>query len=334
MLPQKARSWFEAWLVKNNLPQLTRIEGLAGDGSVRTFYRLRIANGYSFVLLCDPEWIFSKDYAAHQAHLKNKNIPVPEFFEVAPTLGYLIMEDLGDELLQARLLKKNAEKKKWLLEAVSLIVQLHGRTYPVPSDLPAASRRFDAHKYWDEISFTIEHLHTRYLNLPPLSTNQIGELKHFCKLIENIRPLVFSHRDYHTRNLLLKNEAIFMIDFQDARLGPPHYDLASLLYDAYVPLREMEREELIETYQDQISKFALSHEINWQTFRHDLQRIAYQRVLKAAGSFASFYTRFGKKTHLSYLLPALGYAEALQEKAIPKNEVSVFNVKQWMVTKP
>jgi len=192
----------------------------------------------------------------------------------------------------------------------------HGKTFPVPPSVPASARRFDAQKYFDELGFTDEHLARQFLGLPGSMPSQSKRIREFCEKIAQITPDTLQHRDFHTRNLVVHEKKLFVIDFQDARLGPPQYDLASLLYDAYLPVSEDERSELVATYRTELKSYEdLYEKIPWESFAEDLLCIAFQRVVKAAGSFASFYTRFGKETHLPYLLPALRSALELRQKS-------------------
>jgi N-acetylmuramate 1-kinase len=294
----------ENWLTSQGIATDFSLRRLAGDGSTRSFYRLSSKKG-SFIVLHDPEWTLSQDYPRHQKFLKERGLPVPAFYETDPKAGVLMMEDLGDELLQFRLLAKPADKMSWLHSCAALLSDLHGKTYPVPKDLPVSTRSFDEQKYFDEMGFTLEHLHEKYLGLPAFSDTKKRNLRNFCGKLASFRPLVFCHRDYHTRNLLLHREKLVMIDFQDARLGSPHYDVASLLYDAYVPVTESERRQLFETYKKGFPLYPLGKEISWDRFEEELSWVAYQRTIKAAGSFASFFTRYGKKTHLPYLIPLI-----------------------------
>ncbi len=312
-VPKEVSSWLERWISMQPFSSSTCVAcvPLAGDGSTRTFFRVTWEK-QSRVLLCDPDWISSKDYPAHQLFLARRTIPVPKFFDIDPDSGFLVMEDVGDELLQRRLGKLPKDKMSWLQRAATLLGQLHGTTYPVPTDLPAATRRFDAQKYFDELCFTEEHLSQNFLGLPQVNEAQRSQIRDFAGSIGQLGPDTFQHRDYHCRNLLVHEEKLVMIDFQDARLGPPHYDLASLLYDAYVPLDAGERALLLSTYVEELKKYPnLYEKIIWDSFEEDLRRIAFQRVVKAAGSFASFFTRHGKRTHLPYLVPALRSAREL-----------------------
>jgi N-acetylmuramate 1-kinase len=319
ILNQSVHTWLEHWLSSQRISKPVQITPLAGDGSQRSFYRLKLSDSENFetnslVLLSDPEWLSSKDYPAHQAYLAKLGHRVPRFIAVDPKVGCLLMEDLGDEYLQTRLATSPSKRLDWLKKAVLTLAELHSKTYPVPESLPAAQRRFDAEKLEQELSFTFEHLERGFLEQKQPNPARARAVRSYCEKLGDLRPLVFCHRDYHSRNLMVCNSELYLIDFQDARLGPPQYDLASLIYDAYVPLRSEDRTVLTDLYVNEVRSTPLGTKINFELFERDLEWVAFQRVVKAAGSFASFYTRFGKQSHLTYLLPALDTASALQKK--------------------
>jgi N-acetylmuramate 1-kinase len=331
-IPEALISWVEKWVsTRKGTAKTHRIVPLAGDGSPRPFFRL-ITQSENFVVLYEPAWILSRDYAAHQEYLKSRGVSVPAFLTVDAKSGILVMEDLGDELLQKRILSRPDEKMPWLQRAVTLLAEFHGKTYPAPASLPGAQRAFDETKYSEELFFTLEHLSTKLLGHAPPSEAQKNVVREYCGVITKIGTEVFCHRDYHTRNILVKDAGLYLIDFQDARMGSPHYDLASVLFDAYIPLTDAERDELRAAYQATMKKYPLYDKIRWDTFAADLDAVAYQRVVKAAGSFASFYTRYQKQTHLPYLKPALETAGILAKRCsrIPKNLQSVFPLENWL----
>lgn len=301
-----------------------KITTLAGDGSQRVFFRVAFGEKRA-VVVADPGWRFTGDYAPLQRFLASKGLPVPDFFVEDPKNGFLMMEDLGDELLQHRLLAAPKDRMRWLTAAVTLLADLHGKTYPVPPGLPLNGRRFDAKKYKEELAFTTEHLHRGLLGLPAPSEAQEKNVGLFATSLEDVDAWVFCHRDYHSRNVLVHDEALELIDFQDARLGPVHYDLASLVYDPYVPLSPEERHALVAAYQKAITSHALAKELDDLHFARRLDAVALQRLVKAAGSFASFFTRFGKNLHLAYLEPCLATAAELQAKVAP----GLFPIATW-----
>lgn len=330
-IPKELHAWVENWLSTSGLPTDFSILPLAGDGSTRQFFRLSVKNT-NYVVLFDPSWTLSQDYPAHQLFLESHRIPVPHFLKSDSKSGVLVMEDLGDELLQFRIQKDPSKKFEWLQKATTLLAVLHGETFPVPPSLPVATRRFDEKKYSDEFLFTLEHLSVGLLGLSKPSEEDRKILSRFTSELEKISPEVFAHRDYHCRNILVHKDALVMIDFQDARMGPPHYDLASLLYDAYVPITEVERTDLKALYRSTLGSYSLRDAIDWDRFDSKVRLVAYQRTIKAAGSFASFYTRYQKKTHLPYLIPALQSALELQKHcaAETKEIASVLLIEKWI----
>src|SRR5204863_8597652 len=93
-------------------------------------------------------------------------------------------------------------------------------------------------------------------------------------------PPVLCHRDYHSRNLMLHESQLYIIDFQDARMGPDTYDLVSLLRDSYVDLPEQTVDELMAYF------LALKGVRETEdTFRQRFHLMALQRNLKALGTF-------------------------------------------------
>jgi hypothetical protein len=108
----------------------------------------------------------------------------------------------------------------------------------------------------------------------------------FQKIAEAIaaQPLVFTHRDYHSRNLMVIGDKLGVLDFQDALMGPASYDLASLLRDAYLALEEPLIEELLEAYLDRMAQAGINLG-DRAAFRRLFDLTSIQRNLKAAGRF-------------------------------------------------
>lgn len=324
-IPGTLTTQINAWLSKKWSSLSWKWIALAGDGSTRTFYRVT-DDRVSCVVLHDPTWTLSQDYFVLQQFLKSRGIPTPEFFFEDPKTGVLIMEDVGDDLLQSVVFKSPDTKLAWMHLAIELLVKLQTQTFPVPKHLPVSNRSFDQQKFSEEFFFTFEHLGTQLLGLGSVTPSQREGVLALSHQLASIKPLVFAHRDYHTRNLLVRFQQLYVIDFQDARLGSPHYDIASLLLDPYVALSVDEISRLKRSYISAIQKTVLGHEIDWTHFDRNFSLIGFQRLVKAAGSFASFFTRFGKKTHLPYLVPALTSALAL----IPEPFESAFPIPAWI----
>jgi aminoglycoside/choline kinase family phosphotransferase len=140
---------------------------------------------------------------------------------------------------------------------------------------------------------------------------------------------VLCHRDYHSRNLMLPPRAraaggrLVIIDFQDARLGPRAYDLASLLEDPYVDLTDGLRERMTARFLDGICRPGRAPE-----YAAEYAAVAAQRLLKAAGTFAGQQTRFGVDRYLVYIPRALARARAMLER-LPEHHALLRAVERW-----
>ena len=122
-------------------------------------------------------------------------------------------------------------------------------------------------------------------------------------------PRVLCHRDYHSRNLMLHGDSLFIIDFQDARMGPDTYDLVSLLRDSYVDLVDREVDDLIAYFlalkgrnQDDLE------------FRRRFDVMALQRNLKALGTFGYQTIARRNTVYIQYMPRTLRYARTNLER--------------------
>ena len=116
------------------------------------------------------------------------------------------------------------------------------------------------------------------------------------------------HRDYHSRNLMLHDGSLYIIDFQDARMGPDTYDLASLLRDSYVDIADRELDELIAYF------LALKGLTDAAEFRRRFDLMSLQRNLKALGTFGYQTTTRRNPVYIQYIPRTLNYARTTLEK--------------------
>jgi aminoglycoside/choline kinase family phosphotransferase len=116
-------------------------------------------------------------------------------------------------------------------------------------------------------------------------------------------PRALCHRDFHSRNLMLHSRRLFWIDFQDARMGPVTYDLASVLRDAYVDVPE----ELVATLAEEFRQKAVPGESR-EVFGRRFELMCVQRNLKALGTFGYMATVRGNRVYLPYIPRTLAHA--------------------------
>ena len=145
--------------------------------------------------------------------------------------------------------------------------------------------------------------------VPPSDLKKIR--KEFLKIAEELTglPQTFTHRDFHSRNLMIYKKKIWVLDFQDALMGPSVYDLASLLRDSYTVLEEGLADELLSYYRDRTVTGSATGK-NPETFRRIFDLMSIQRNLKAAGRFVYINQVKRNPKFLPYIPPTLRYVIA------------------------
>jgi N-acetylmuramate 1-kinase len=286
-----------------------RIVALTGDASDRRYFRVVPPDGEPYVLSVytasfEPASLPFVNVAELFAAMP---VPVPRILGDAGPLGVLALEDLGDVTLQARLGAAPPDEQMALYQqAVSLIeiIQRRGRELEASRFLPYGVA-FDVEKLTWEMNFFVKHFLEAYCRTaltPSLRAALDAELGTLVRELA-AEPRVLCHRDYHSRNLMLRGGRLHVIDFQDARMGPDTYDLVSLLRDSYVDLSERTVQALIEDY---LSLTGRPRETD--QFRERFDLMALQRNLKALGTFGYQTTARGNPVYVQYIPRTLRYA--------------------------
>lgn len=287
---------------------------IPGDASTRRYYRVGVEGGTSILMRTEP---FAKEGMAFpflevQGHLAKAGIDVPAVLDVDPSKGFVLLEDLGDVTMLRKLQDvSSADVERHLYEAaIDGIVALHWGASPArkPAAIQGFRLRFDHEKLMWEVNFTIEHFYEGYLKRAISQADRrvlVEGFSEICGILAG-QPTVFTHRDYHSRNIMVlpakgsARDRFVMIDFQDARLGPQQYDLASLLKDSYYQLEETQIDRLIDYY---VARWeaASREKLDHSRFRHVFDLMSVQRNFKAIGSFASFQNHRGDPGYLKYI---------------------------------
>jgi len=219
-------------------------------------------------------------------------VPVPRILAHSNELGIIALQDLGDVTLQAHLGAATREEHAALYrEAVGLIatLQRRGAELAGPGYVPYGIA-FDVEKLTWELNFFVKHFLEAYRGASFTDTARAALSEEFAIIAGELaaEPRVLCHRDYHSRNLMLHDARLYIIDFQDARLGPDTYDMVSLLRDSYVDLPDATVEELV-AYFIALKRPQGTPPAGWLAWEHDYRRrfdvMALQRNLKALGTF-------------------------------------------------
>jgi N-acetylmuramate 1-kinase len=307
------RDRIQAFLTRSNPgSHEAKVVQLTGDASDRRYFRVLFREEPPRVLAVHPGPIdFDALPFVNVARLlSSMPVPVPRILDHSRELGIIALEDLGDVTLQAHVGAASAAEHAALYrEAVALIttIQHRGRELESSHYVPY-SVAFDVEKLTWELRFFTKHFLEAYRGATLSNATREALSEEYAQIAAELaaEPRVLCHRDYHSRNLMLHNGRLYIIDFQDARMGPDTYDLVSLLRDSYVDFSAQQLEALIAFFLAKRGASA-AEDTDFQR-RFDL--MALQRNLKALGTFGFQTTSRGNPVYIQYIPRTLTYVRA------------------------
>lgn len=296
------------------------LTSVSGDASFRHYFRVPSRAGSScgscIAVDSPPKQEKNHEFAAIARALYEQGLAVPELIAVDLERGFMLLSDLGDSLLLPEL---NAQTVEALYdEALENLLKMQCRMSSDVLKLPL----YDGPGLLAEMDLFRDWFVPHYLELV-LSADQHNTLEQAFKLLSEsalAQPLVFVHRDYHARNIMLLPQARQgIIDFQDALWGPLTYDLVSLLRDCYIRWPREQVRDFARTYYTRLQQAGLlPSECSEAQFFTWFDLMGMQRHLKAIGIFARLNTRDNKPAYLAdiprtfrYLLEVSADYEAL-----------------------
>lgn len=287
-----------------------KVFALAGDASSRRYMRI-IHNDKSYVLMIWEPFKDDGNYPFLNVlnHFAKHQVNVPAVTAKSPELGLVLLEDLGDLTLERKFWENQNQSLAlpYYKMAIDEIIKIH---YLATNDNKASCSafkvEFNVEKLLWEMNYGLEHLVEKLCKVQLSDSTKSEIQKIFTDICTSLdkEPKHICHRDYHSRNIMLKLGKTYVIDFQDARMGPIQYDLVSLVHDSYVDMNGVLRQEILDYYINTAKAFrksAISRDQFYSIFR--LQMI--QRCFKACGSFASFYNMREDLRYLKYLKPTI-----------------------------
>ena len=301
------------------------VRRLAGHASMRSYWRVGTydpagggARPTSYVVMvmppdARPEEVTNGERPAVdpfldvQRYLSGLGVRVPgiaAFYQDDPRGGLMVLEDLGDEMLETRLLAGD-DRRSLYEAAIDQLARLRAAAERAPGGSIAFTRSFDRDLYRWELDHFREWLLEAWkgARLSPSERELVDrEFERIAATLE-AEPKGFTHRDYQSRNLMvLPGGAQAVIDFQDALLGPRQYDLVALLRDSYVELEPGLVEAMLRRYLDRFHE-AGGPRFEYAPFRAVFDLLTVQRKLKDAGRFV-FIDRVKKNPGFLVSIPA------------------------------
>jgi len=281
----------QAWLQAMNLEIQSGFRSVAGDASFRRYFRLR-ANGQSGILMdAPPPAEDTRPFVDVTGRLRAAGLHAPEILQANVESGFLLLEDLGDDLYRGFLDENNADD-----HFPALFDVLRRMARNVEADgLPEYDSQL--------LRFEMDLFPNWYLGHHRQGMPRTGFDQHwddFCgQVITSAleQPACFVHRDFHSCNLLLTpSGGVGIIDFQDAVLGPISYDFISLVWDRYISWPRVRLEAWMEQYRQM-----LGATIEPDRWRRYCDLMGLQRNIKVVGIFARLYYRDGRTGYLEMI---------------------------------
>jgi aminoglycoside/choline kinase family phosphotransferase len=279
-LPQEAARQVEEWLGPGWTAQ-----PLAGDASVRAYYRITVPDGQTYMLAWYPEEVRPQlaraldSFAALEPHVR---VPAVLHHASAAVLQY----DAGDRTIFDVLHESREEGIRLYRDAIGLLAGFQRASCAINAPFTA---EFFLAELRMGVEYYVEKLMGRDRNpaLEPL-------LKQLCDNVA-AHPYVLCHRDYHGQNVHVLNDVLYLIDYQDLRMGPDTYDVASLLRDRGVGriLGDATELELLDHYRQLTDRDP--------TIRHRYFETLLQRSIKILGTFSKQPITRGRMHYLEFI---------------------------------
>ena len=292
--------------------QGAKVVPLSGDASDRRYFRVLLRDAPSQVLAVHPGPIQfdTLPFVNVCRLLAAMPLPVPRILAHSNALGIIALDDLGDVTLQAHVgAASPAAHEALYRQAVTFIntIQRRGRELASSGYLPYGVA-FDVEKLTWELQFFTKHFLEAYRGAALTGAARSALADEYASIAGELasESPVLCHRDYHSRNLMLHQGSLYIIDFQDARMGPDTYDLASLLRDSYIDFSDQQVDALIAFFLAQRS----GSEDEDRDFHRRFDLMALQRNLKALGTFGFQTTSRGNTVYIQYIPRTLSYARA------------------------
>lgn len=268
------------------------IEPLAGDASFRRYFRISRAGERAMLMHAPPPHEDPKPFLHVARYLTEQGMRAPAVLAAQPDAGWVLLEDFGEHRMREWLDEHPEQETDTYRVAIDALVDLHGKPagdFP-PYDMPTYHREANLFVEW--------YCPAKHLVVDSRSWTAAWDAV-LDPMMERQQPGVSVLRDYHAENIMLPSPGAEgsgeqgLIDFQDALVGHPAYDLVSLLQDARRDVSPELEQAMLDYYRAEA--VADGH------FLADYARLGAQRNAKIVGIFARLWKRDGKPRYLSLI---------------------------------
>jgi aminoglycoside/choline kinase family phosphotransferase len=309
-IPDSLLPWGLSVLGASNDESSPSVTSVAGDASARRYFRFEHADQSYVLVEAPPATEKNEAFLAVRAVLADAGIRVPALLGADLDRGFLLLEDLGDELLLPLL---NAASADGYYRRAFTVLDKMASIETDCTGLGDYNRELLAEELGRFRQWFVEGL----LGYVPTAAEESLLNDAVEKLIDSAlaQPRVLVHRDFHSRNLMLvEANELAVIDFQDAVVGPITYDLVSLLRDCYIQWPVERVGQWARDYYGLLRSRGLLGDVEEAVFQRWFDWMGLQRHLKVLGTFARLYLRDGKAAYLNDLPLVVQYVLEILDK--------------------
>lgn len=317
MISQQEYQWLEESLACLSVKGTPEIEALTGDASARQYFRIKLASRN--IILCKSLDLESNArFRRVSLALEHVGVMAPLVFAFDDSLGLMLLSDLGNtQLIDVYQMNAHSQSYAVLHRVLNDLLRLS----QIPDELlmGKSSDRGALASYDESLLNRDFGLFTEWcldnalgLSLDEQETLCLQTLADCFELVFAEQPWVWVHRDFHSRNLMLTDNDIGVIDFQDMVKGPVCYDLISLVYDAYWQFPPQIKVSVILDYYKLLTSEGLVS-VSQAEFQRWVALTAMQRLIKVIGIFCRLALRDGKRAYLSDLPLVMAHIDEIHQ---------------------
>ena len=312
--------------IQNILAELTRsigetpyeIQSIAESGSARKYFRIITWNG-SLIGTYSNNVEENEAFLTFSKHFHDLGLNVPEVFAVNAERTCYLQSDFGDDNLFAHVQKAlmvggiGENVIQLYKQALSHLVKLqvfghkgldYSKAYP--------TERFDRQAIIDDLNYFKYYFVKPHEEIDFNETRLGKDFEAFANFVSQAPCDFFMYRDFQSRNIIVKDGELYFIDFQGGRNGPLNYDVVSLLYQVKAQIPQTTRDELVDYYKAELSKYVSPEAVKFDTYQ---PYFVYLRMMQVLGAYG-FRGLIQKKSHFIESIPyALREIETLSKTA-------------------
>lgn len=302
---------------QNILAELTRSIGetpkdilpIAASGSARKYYRI-VTENRSLIGTYSSNIEENEAFLAFSKHFHDLGLNVPEVFAINEERTCYLQSDFGDDNLfahvQRALMANNGPSTgsgtliQLYKKALSHLVKFqclghqgldYSKAYPTPS--------FDRQAIIDDLNYFKYYFLKPHEEIDFNETRLDMDFSAFADFVSQAPNGFFMYRDFQSRNIMIKDDELYFIDFQGGRRGPLNYDVVSLLYQVKAQIPQNLRDELIDYYKTELAQYVNPDEVKFDLYQ---PYFVYLRLLQVLGAYG-FRGLIQKKSHFIESIP-------------------------------